>query len=124
MGHIVLSGASGHETSTHYFSCLGGTGTNRQKQTVTRYAEQVFLHPVGFACHIVHCGVSGPRNIDALFFMLGLAKYEFLKKRVGTRYVEVVFLHVVGYAGHVLHSGASEPRNVNVLFFVLGWGQH
>jgi hypothetical protein len=71
MGHIVLSGASGHETSTHYFSCLGGTGTNRQKQTVTRYAEQVFLHPVGFACHIVHCGVSGPRNIDALFFMLG-----------------------------------------------------
>jgi hypothetical protein len=25
--HIMHSGASGHEMSTHYFSCLGGTGT-------------------------------------------------------------------------------------------------
>jgi hypothetical protein len=33
-GHIVLvvhSGASGHETSMHYFSCSSGTGTDLTK---------------------------------------------------------------------------------------------
>jgi hypothetical protein len=41
------------KTSTHYFSCSGGT--------------------------VVHCVLSGARNIDALFFMLGWDWYEFEK---------------------------------------------
>jgi hypothetical protein len=28
----------------------------------------MFLHPVGSADHVVHSGVSGLRNVDALFF--------------------------------------------------------
>jgi hypothetical protein len=28
----------------------------------------MFLHPVGSAGHVVHSGVSGLRNVDALFF--------------------------------------------------------
>jgi hypothetical protein len=74
---------------------------------VTRYAELVFLHPVGSTGHVVHFGVSRVRNVDALFFMFGWDWYGFIKKRDGTRYAEPVFLHLVGYIGHVVHSGAS-----------------
>jgi hypothetical protein len=57
----------------------------------TRYAELEFLHLVGSAGHIVHSGVSGARNIDALFFVLGLGQFRYNKKHVGTRYVELMF---------------------------------
>jgi hypothetical protein len=30
-----------------------------KKRIGTRYAEHVFLHLVGYAHHVVHCGVSG-----------------------------------------------------------------
>jgi hypothetical protein len=36
----------------------------------TRYAELVFLFLVGYVGHVVHCGASRARNIDAQFFML------------------------------------------------------
>jgi hypothetical protein len=62
---------------------------------------------VGSAGHVVHSGMSGARNIDALFFMLGWDRYGFDKKRVRTRYAELVFLHSLGSEGHLLHSGAS-----------------
>jgi hypothetical protein len=51
----------GRETSTHYFSCSGGTGTNFTKKLVgTHYAKLVFLHPLGSAGHVAYSGVSGP----------------------------------------------------------------
>jgi hypothetical protein len=33
-------------------------------------AEYVFLHPVGSACHVMHSGLSGPQNVNPLFFVL------------------------------------------------------
>jgi hypothetical protein len=67
----------------------------------------VFLHPVGFARHIMHSGASGAQNVDALFFKLGWDWYGFDKKRAGTHYTELVFLHLVESVGHVVHSGKS-----------------
>jgi hypothetical protein len=57
----------------------------------------------------MHSDVSGMRNVDALFFLLGWDRYNFHKKRARRSYAELVFLRPVGYVGHVVHSGASGP---------------
>jgi NADPH-dependent curcumin reductase CurA len=75
--------------------------------TGSRYAEHVFLHPLGPVGHVVQSGVSGVQNGDVLFSMPGWDRYRFDKKCDKTHYVELVFLDSVGYAGHVVHSRTS-----------------
>jgi hypothetical protein len=79
-----------------------------KKCTRTPYVQLVFLHPVGFASHVVHSGAS--RNVIVLLFMLGWDQYGFDKKHL-TSYAEFVFLHLEGSMGHIVHSGATEVRN-------------
>jgi hypothetical protein len=81
----------------------------------------MFLHLVRFVVHVVHSGASEPRNIDAIFFMLGWSECNFHKKRTGTRYAELAFLHPLRSMGNVVHCGPSGARNVDTFFFLFGW---
>jgi hypothetical protein len=60
-----------------------------KKRAGTHHAELVFLHLVGYAGPVVHSGVSVPRNISALFFMLGWALFGYIKKRIETHYAKL-----------------------------------
>jgi hypothetical protein len=58
VGHVVhSSSASGHETSTHYFSYSGWTGKDSTKSAPEHVLPNLFfLHLVGSARHVVHSG--------------------------------------------------------------------
>jgi hypothetical protein len=61
--------------------------------------QKCVLQPVGYAGHVLHSGVSGVRNINALMFRLGWGWRGFQKKRVGTRSTELVFFAFGGIWG-------------------------
>jgi hypothetical protein len=92
-----------------------------KKRIETCYVELVFLHPVGYAGHVVHSGAFGARNVDALFFIIGWDRYGFDEGRTEAPYDELAFLHPVVSGGHVVHSGA---QNVVALFFMLRWDRY
>jgi hypothetical protein len=88
------------QNSDALFFILGWDQCAVDKKCVgTCYAKLVFLHPVGFADHVVHSGPSGEQNVDAVFFMLEWAWCGFHKKHSGTRYAELVLFASSGICG-------------------------
>jgi hypothetical protein len=98
---------------------LGGAQCNFHLKCVrTRYVELVFLHPVGSAGHVLHCGASEKRNVEALFLGSPGTVMGFIKRPPGHVTPNLCFASS-GIFGHVLHFGVSGSRNVNTLFFML-----
>jgi hypothetical protein len=95
-----------------------------KKRAGTRFAELVFLHPVGSVGHVMHSSASGARNVNTLFFILGWDLYGYGKMRTWTPYPKYVFLHPVGSVGHVVYNSASGAQNVHAMFFMLGWDRY
>jgi hypothetical protein len=59
----------------------------------------VFLYPVGSTGQVVHSGASEPRNVDAVFFMLGWDRYRYDKKCVRHVMLNLCFFASSGICG-------------------------
>jgi hypothetical protein len=60
-GHVVHSGTSVTRNINTLFVMLGWDRYEfDKKHNRTHYTELMFLHLVGFACHIVNSGMFGP----------------------------------------------------------------
>jgi hypothetical protein len=81
------------------------------------YIEQVFLHSVGSAGHVVGSDTSRVQSNESLIFHDWSGTH---KKRIGTHYTKLVLLHLLEYVGHIVHSRMSGARNINALFSCSG----
>jgi hypothetical protein len=55
------------------------------------HAELLFLHPGGYAGHVVHSGAPEVRIFDSLFFKLEWAQCRSIKKHIMTHHADLVF---------------------------------
>jgi hypothetical protein len=95
------------EGPTREVDLRGGFPCGAPLRIPNSYAKLVFLHPMVSTGHVVHSGAFGPRNINALFFMLGWDRKGLHKKHNRTHYAELVFFHPVASVAHVVHNHAS-----------------
>jgi hypothetical protein len=123
-GHKVHYGASGMKHRCTIFHARVGPVWIPQKVNWDTLRRTCVLYPVGSVGNVVHCGVSGARIINVLFFLLGWDRYRFQKKCIETHYAKLVFSYPVGSTGHVVHCCASRVRNIDAVFFLLGWDRY
>jgi hypothetical protein len=72
MGQVVHSGASKAQNIKVLFFMLEWDRFGfHKKHTVTRYAELVFLHPVGSVSHVVHSSAFGHKTSTYYFLCSG-----------------------------------------------------
>jgi hypothetical protein len=75
----------------HYFSCRVGPVRIPKIARWDTLRRTCVFHPVRSTGCIVHSGVSGVRNVDALFFMFLCAQCGFHKRRARICYPNLCF---------------------------------
>jgi hypothetical protein len=98
----------GRETSTHYFSCSGGTGTYSTKSTSGHISSYLCFF-IQWDMQVMWCSPVRPgceRSMNYFSFLGGTGTVS--TKLHWDTFFEPVFLYPVGYAGIVVHSSASE----------------
>jgi hypothetical protein len=114
---------TGHETSTHYFSCSGGPIAVSIKSAPGHVTPNLCFC-IRWDLRVTQCIPVYPgHNTSIHYFHAWVGPLRIKKKCAGKSYTEIVFLPPVGYASHVVHSSASWAQNVNAVFFMLGWAQ-
>jgi hypothetical protein len=94
--------------STHYFSCSGRSSTDYRKN-MQGHVTSNLCFCIRWDMRVTKCIPVHPGHVVSTyhFFMIGWARYGFLKKSARIRYAELMILHPVGSTGHIVHSGAS-----------------
>jgi hypothetical protein len=106
-GHVGLHSAGIYRSCNALFSCLGGPGADPTKKH-----QDTLCQPCVFLSRGIYRSRSAflssrMRNVDVLFFILGLDQCGSHKKHTWTFYAKVVLLHHVQSIGHVLCSSAG-----------------
>jgi hypothetical protein len=111
----------GHETSTHYLSCLDGTGTDSTKSVPGHVRPNLFFASIGIcgSRSVFRCVWTMNRRHTICHAQVG--PFRIPQKACRDTLRGACGLHPVGSVGHVVLSIASEARNVYAIFFMVGW---
>jgi hypothetical protein len=93
----------GGETSTHYFSYVGGTGPDLTKSEPAHVTLN-FYFCILWELRVMQCIPVSPGHEPSTHYFSypGGTRTELTKKCPGTHYAKLVFLHPMGSVGHVV----------------------
>jgi hypothetical protein len=111
----------GRETSTHYFSCSGGSNTDSAKKTHRDTLRRTCVFASGGICESLSAfGWIWGMKHRCTIFHTRVSPVQIPEKSVSGHVTPNLCFHPVGYVGYVLHFGGSGAGNVDHYFSCLG----
>jgi hypothetical protein len=103
VGYVVHSGASGYETSMHYFSCFCRLGADSIKRASIHITPKLYFC-IRWDLRVTYC-ISGCQTLMHYFSCLGGPDAVSIKSTMGHIALKLFFFHLVGSVGHIVKSG-------------------